>query len=213
MRVVNSLVGRFQSWNMENLPEEEAKQAIAQYAKHYDTRVHDQAIEQIWRLTDGDPLYIAALFSSRYNDKKDLTDPFTITEIYDKEMSPGGWIFSTWMEYMVKIFKDVNERNAKRMILYLFNQGRECTRKEIIQDLKLKEPEQQVEEKLQALVKADLIGQGRGLSRYTISRDKTYAWVFRGIFQEEIMDFVPDIQGEALRQMGIDNNEIGLYGS
>ena len=212
LRIVNSLVGRFDSWSMENLPEDEAKQAVIQYAKHYQTCIDDKALEQIWKLTQGDPLYISQLFSSRHNEKKDFTDPLTITEVYEKEMRPGGGIYSTWMEYMFKIFKDVNETNAKRIILYLFQQGRECTRSEIIRDLKLKESEQQVHDKLQALIKADLISQGGSFYRYAISHDKTYEWVFRGVFQEEIDHFVPDIQGEVLRQMGIQNYEIGLYG-
>ncbi|HOM55450.1 MAG TPA: hypothetical protein PKW46_07860 [Thermotogota bacterium] len=212
LRIVNGLVGRFDSWSMENWPEDEAKQAVIQYAKHYQTRVDKEAIEHIWKLTQGDPLYISQLFSSRHNEKKNFTDPLVITEVYEKEMKQGGGIYGTWMEYMAKIFKDVNESNAKRIILYLFQQARECTRAEIIQDLKLKESEQQVQEKLQALIKADLISQGSGFYRYTISRDKTYEWVFRGAFQEEIDHFVPDIRSEALSQMGIRNYEIGLFG-
>src|SRR6056297_3609931 len=73
LRIVSSLTGRFQIYNLSNLPEEEAKMAMEKYAYYSETAIDEKAKEKIWRLTKGDPLYIKALFLSRYNDKKDYT--------------------------------------------------------------------------------------------------------------------------------------------
>ena len=62
LKIVRSLTGRFQSYPLENLPEDEAKKAIEKYARFMDTTINAEAKEKIWELTQGDPLYIKALF-------------------------------------------------------------------------------------------------------------------------------------------------------
>jgi len=73
LRIVGSLTGRFQTYSLENLHEEEAKEAMNRYADFRKTKINKAAKEKLWNLTRGDPLYIKALFMSRYNTKKDYT--------------------------------------------------------------------------------------------------------------------------------------------
>src|SRR6056297_77405 len=73
LRIVSSLTGRFQVYSLENLPEEEAKEAIERYAIFRNTKINEEAKENIWRLTEGDPLYIKALFLSRFRTQTDYT--------------------------------------------------------------------------------------------------------------------------------------------
>src|SRR6056297_1196185 len=210
LKIVRSLTGRFQSYPLENLPEDEAKEAIEKYAHFMDTKMNAQAKEKIWDLTQGDPLYIKALFLSRYNQAKDYTVDDNIVDVYEKEISEGE-IYTTWMEYMLNTFDTVNKTNSKRIMLYLFNQGEEKTRDEIIKDLKLPYTDQEAEEKLNALIAGDLISQGHSAYDYTITRDKTYELVFRRIYQKEIDHFVPDIKGEIRKALGKDNYQKGKF--
>ena len=210
LKIVRSLTGRFQSYPLENLPEDEAKKAIEKYARFMDTTINQETIEKIWELTQGDPLYIKALFLSRYNQAKDYTVDDNIVDVYEKEISEGE-ISTTWMEYMLNTFDTVNKTNSKRIMLYLFNEGKERTRAEIIHDLKLPYTDQEAEEKLNALIAGDLISQGHSAYDYTITRDKTYELVFRRIYQKEIDHFVPDIKGEIRKVLGKDNYQKGKF--
>jgi hypothetical protein len=67
----------------------EAKEPIARYATFTQTKINGESLEKIWELTRGDPLYIKALFISRYNKKKDYTHDENIIEVYEKEISEG----------------------------------------------------------------------------------------------------------------------------
>jgi len=210
LKIVGSLTGRFQTYNLSNLPKEEALEAMDRYAAFMRTTIDDEAKEKIWQLTKGDPLYIKALFMSRYNREKDYTVEENIVDVYEKEISSGE-IYATWMEYMQKTFSSVNKVNSKRILLYLFNQGRERTRAEIIKDLKLNYTDEEMEEKLNALIAGDLISQGSTAYRYEISKDKTYELVFRRVYQDEIEHFVPDIKADIRKTMGRNNYTKGKF--
>jgi len=97
---------------------------------------------------------------------------------------------------------EANERDAKRIMLYLFQAGKERTRARIIKDLKLDITDSELKTKLQKLIKADLISYGSTASRYVIAKDKTYELLFRRLFQKEIDNSVPDIRKELSREMG-----------
>src|SRR6056297_72734 len=211
LRIVSSLTGRFQVYNLENLPEDEAKLAMEKYAVYSGTTIDASAKEKIWRLTEGDPLYIKALFLSRFKTHKDYTKEDNIVEVYEREIEKGGEIYWTWMEYMLKTFHSVNKINSKRIMLYLFNQGQERTRDQIKKDLNLPYTDEELEEKLEALIGGDLISHGKSHFDYKITEDKTYDWVFRNMYQKEINHFVPDISKEIKRAMGKENDMKGKY--
>jgi len=159
LRIVGSLTGRFQTYPLENLPEDEAKEAIERYASFTRTTIDKEAKEKIWQLTRGDPLYIKALFLSRFNRSKDYTIDDNIIQVYEKEIQQGE-IYGTWMEYMYKTFNSVNKVNSKRIMLYLFQEGEERTRAQPKKALHLPSPDEEPERKLDALIKGDLISQG-----------------------------------------------------
>src|SRR6056297_1883433 len=210
LQIVGSLTGRFQTYRLENLPKEEAKVAVERYATFMQTKTNQQAHEKIWELTMGDPLYIKALFMSRYNKEKDYTIDENIVKVYEKEIRQGE-IYATWMEYMQKTFNTVNKANSKRIMLYLFNQGEERTRAQIIKDLKLNDTDETVEKKLNGLIAGDLISQGESAYDYTVTNDKTYELVFRRVYQKEIDNFIPDIKTEIRKMIGKDNYTMGKF--
>ena len=210
LEIVRRLTARFEENVLENLPEEEAKEAIWKYAEIFHTKIDDVGVDKLWNLTSGDPLYIKALFSSKHNTKNDYVQEDNIIEVYTQEIT-SGLIFKTWGEYIAKIFAEVNKRNAKRLLLYLFQAGEERTRAQIIKDLKLDMTDSELETKLQKLIKADLISQGETNFDYKIGKDKTYELVFRHLFQKEIDNFVPDIHKELRQEMGRTNYEKGKF--
>ncbi len=210
LEIVRRLTARFEENVLENLPEEEAKEAIRKYAEFFKTKIDDIGVEKLWNLTNGDPLDIKALFSSKHNTKKDFVQEDNIIEVYTQEIT-GGQIFKTWGEYIAKIFLEVNKRNAKRLLLYLFQAGEERTRAQMIKDLNLAMTDSELETKLQKLIKADLISSGSTAFRYAVAKDKTYELVFRGLYQDEIENFIPDIRIELLQEMGRTSYEKGKF--
>jgi len=210
LKIVRSLTGRFQTYNLGNLPKDETDKAVEVYAEASNTSINNSAKEKIWELTRGDPLYIKALFLSRFNIEKDYTEDENIIDVYEQELSKGE-IYTTWMEYMLNTFDTVNKINSKRIMLYLFNQGQEKTRDEIRRDLKLPYTDQEAEEKLNALIAGDLISQGSSAFRYKVTKDKTYEMVFRSVYQDEIEHFVPDIKAEIRKLIGKENYIKGKY--
>jgi len=111
----------------------------------------------------------------------------------------------------VKVFLEVNERNAKRIMLYLFQAGEERTRAQMIKDLNLDMTDFDLQMKLLQLIKADLISFGSTAFRYVIAQDKTYELVFRRLFQDEIDHFIPDIRKELRQEMGRTSYEKGKF--
>jgi hypothetical protein len=210
IKIIPHLTGRFAEYALGNLPEEEGKEAARRYATATRTRIDETAVEKIWNLTQGDPLYIKALFTTRYNETKDYTNEDNIIATYTEEITRGE-IYKTWIEYIAKVFYEVNEKNAKRLMLYLFQAGEERTRAQMIKDLKLDMTDFELEKKLYQLIKADLISQGETNFDYKIPKDKTYELVFRRIYQKEIDNFVPDIRKEIRQEMGKTNYEKGKF--
>ncbi|HRW92990.1 MAG TPA: hypothetical protein P5560_08610 [Thermotogota bacterium] len=210
IRIIRRLTDRFIENTLENLPEDEACEAINMYANFSGTHIDQTSIQRIWNLTRGDPLYIKALFFSRFNSSKDYTNVENIVHTYELETTRGE-IFKTWMEYILKVFHEVNQVNAKRIMLYLFQAGEERTRAQILKDLKLDMSDSDLESKLQQLVRADLVSQGQTAFDYRVSPDKTYELVFRQRYQKEIDHFVPDIRAEIKRQMGRTSVEKGKF--
>jgi hypothetical protein len=210
LRIVMSLTGRFQTYPLKNLPEAEAKEAIVKYANFMQTKIDEDTKSKIWQLTRGDPLYIKSLFISRFNQKKDYTLDENIVEVYEKEIQQGE-IYGTWMEYMLKTFNTVNKINSKRIMLYLFQEGEARTRLQIKKALKLPYTDDELENKLEALVKGDLISHGQSHFDYKVTEDKTYELVFRNIYQKEIEHFVPDIEKELKKEMGRNSYSKGKF--
>jgi hypothetical protein len=69
------------------------------------------------------------------------------------------------------------------------HRDREFTRKELLEELKLEMTDGELEKKLKALVKADIIGQGASNFRYRGVNDNIFDKVFRGVYEEEIREF------------------------
>ncbi len=184
------MTGRYTAKILKNLPLEEAMEAVYAYSSIYKIPVTEETAAYIATVTDGDVYYIARLFRSDY-EHKDLTDMDCIDDmiLYETRTTEkeNGEIARMWFEYLYDATSKVNDKNGKRIILYLAKQeNNERTRKEIKEDLNLDMTEAELEKKLDTFIQADILSYGQTRYRYKGLGDTFFEIVFKGMYQEEI---------------------------
>jgi hypothetical protein len=184
------LPARFYYEYLENMPEDEAVEMVYKYSTFFDVPITQETAYLTVKLTQGSPFYISSIIRSRYRDK-DLTTVKGLTDTLEFEtLDKRGNIKATWMEYIASAFKKVNGKNAKNIVLYLCqHRNREVTRQELLEKLPLDMDDAELEEKLEALVKGDIISQGPTHFDYRGVQDNIFDKVFRGVYEKEIRDF------------------------
>ncbi len=195
------LPARFKYEYLENMPEDEAIEMVYKYSRFFNVPVTEETAYSMAELAEGSPFYTSSIIRSSYR-QKDLTTVKGLTDTLEFEtLSDRGTIKYTWMEYVSEAFKQVNGKNAKKIVLYLCqNREREVTRKELLEKLPLDMDDVELEDKLKALVKADIIKQGISNFRYRGVSDNIFDKVFRGVYEEEIGDFDVGVIGKEYRE-------------
>ncbi|MCI0471852.1 MAG: hypothetical protein L0Y73_09350, partial [Candidatus Aminicenantes bacterium] len=202
MNLLQSMLpARFIYFPLEDLPQDEAVEMIFKYSQVYRIPITEEIAFLMAALTEGSPFYISSLFRSLYP-KKDFTSLEGLNQTLEFEiLDKQGIIKNSWMEYIAAAFSKVNNRNAKRIVLHLCkNKSRELTRKEIIDDLQLSLTDEAVEEKMKALVHADIVKQGQTNFDYRSVQDNIFDKVFRGVYQKEIDTFDISIIGKEINR-------------
>jgi hypothetical protein len=184
------LPNRFRYEFLENMPENEAVEMIYKFSNFFDVPVTEQTAYLMFKQTEGSPFYISSLIRSRFPGKDLTTMNGLIDTLEFETLDRRGNIKLTWMEYVLSTFKKVNGKNAKKIVLYLCqNRDREVTRAELLKKLNLGLEDSELEEKLEAMVKGDIISQGASNFRYRGINDDIFDKVFRGVYGEEIQGF------------------------
>ena len=197
------LPSRFWYKYLKPMPENEAMETLYNYSRFFEVPVTDETAYLLVGLTEGNPFYISAVIRSRYPDK-DLTTLDGLSRTLEFEtLDDEGIIKLSWMEYISRAFPQINDRNAKNIVLHLSkHRDREFTRKELLEELKLEMTDSQLEKKLKALAKADIINQGQTNFDYHGVKDNIFDKVFRGVYQKEIQHFdVGEIKKEYYEQL------------
>jgi hypothetical protein len=195
MKELSSLLpARFRNKLIKNMPEDEASELLYKYSRFFDVPVTEETAFSLVRITEGNPFYISAVIRSDYPDK-DLTSIGGLTGTLEFEtLDDQGLIKLSWMEYMAKAFPEINDQNAKNIVLHLSKyRDREWTRAELREALNLEMTDGELERKLKALVKADIINQGQSNFDYRGVRESIFDKVFRGIYEKEIRKFDPKV--------------------
>ncbi len=184
------LPGRFIEYGYDNMPMDETIEMVFKYAQMYEMPVTEQTALMIGELSEGNPFYVSALFTSTCREP-DLATPDGLLAVMEYETRhKKGNIRNTWMEYVHSVFSRVNEQNAKKIVLYLCkNRERRVTRKELLEKLDLGMTDYELEKKLHALVKGDIIEEGTSNFQYQGVEDNIFDKVFRSVYQEEIEAF------------------------
>jgi hypothetical protein len=184
------LPNRFRYEFLENMPENEAIEMVYKYSQFFDVPITEQTAYLLFKQTEGSPFYMSSLIRSRFPGKDLTTVKGLIDTLEFETLDHRGNIKATWMEYVSATFKKVNGKNAKKIVLYLCqHRDREVTRAELLKKLNLGLEDSQLEEKLEAMVKGDIISQGASKFRYRGINDDIFDKVFRGVYGEEIQDF------------------------
>jgi len=192
------LPARFRYYPLENMPQDEAVELVYKYSRFFNTPVTEETVYLIAQMAEGSLFYISSIFRSLYQ-RKDLCTVKGLTETLEFEtLNNQGNIKLTWMEYVTKAFNQVNDRNAKKIVLHLFkHKDRELTRKDLLEQLNLDMTDEELENKMEALVKGDIIDQGQTHFDFRCVQDNIFEKVFRGVYQKEIEHFeVGDIKKE-----------------
>jgi hypothetical protein len=191
MKELSSMLpARFRNKILKNMPENEAIEMLYKYSRFFEVPVTEETAYLLISLTEGSPFYISAVIRSNYPEK-DLTTMDGLTRTLEFEtLDDQGAIKSTWMEYIARAFPQINDRNTKNIVLHLskYRDG-ELTRKEILEDLNLDMSDGELEKKLKALVKVDIINQGQTNFDYRGVKDNIFDKVFRGVYEKEIREF------------------------
>jgi hypothetical protein len=184
------------------LAKEEGLQAVYQYANFFDEPITNETAVQINELCMADPFFIYCVIHSEYEDK-DLTTPEGVVGTVNYEISDDhAEMFLTWGEYLVKILDEVNNRNAKNLLLHLNKHNdRYWTPKELKQELNLSLDVNEIQKELIILWKIDVIDRGSSSIDFRGLQDGTLNLVLRRCFEKEIEGFAPDFPKEFSQQI------------
>ncbi len=183
------LPGRFLKDPLGNLAENEAVEMIYKYSLIHNIPVSEKTVWLMARLTEGNPFYISALFRSKYPGR-DLTAAEGVRKILEFEtLNLDGSINATWMEYIDSAFPRINEVHAKDIVLYLSkHRDRRVGHGELKKKLGLEMSDPELEKKLKAIFRSDIIEEDQGL--YRGIRDNIFDKVFRRSYSDDIHHFV-----------------------
>jgi hypothetical protein len=202
MKELNTMLpARFRNKFLKNMPENEASELLYKYSRFFNVPVTEETAYLLIGLTEGNPFYISAVIRSDCPGK-DLTTLDGLTRTLEFEtLDDQGIIKTSWMEYISGAFPQINDRNAKNIVLYLSqHRDRELTRQDLMNALNLEMTDGELEKKLKALVKADIISQGRTNYDYRGVGDNIFDKVFRGVYEKEIHEFDVRIIGKEYRE-------------
>ncbi|MCP5107577.1 MAG: hypothetical protein GY950_29585, partial [bacterium] len=191
MNELNTMLpARFKYEYLENMPEDEAVEMVYKYSHFFEVPITEETAYMITQLSEGSPFYISSIIRSRCREKNLTTIEGLTGTLEFETLDQRGSIKTTWMEYVSSAFQQVNGKNAKNIVLYLCrHRDREVTRLELLEKLPLNMDDAKLEEKLKALVKADIISQGQTNFDYRGVRDNIFDKVFRGVYEKEIRAF------------------------
>ena len=207
------MTGRYREWQLRGLADDEALEAVYNYATAYRMPVTDETAPYLAEVCDNDPFYIAATIENR-RWEKDLTTKEGVREALALETVLGqGEIARVWREYLLAAFAEVNDANARKIVLYLArHEPEERDRRQIRDDLELDLTDNELEKRLHQLVKADILADGSSNFRYRGLGDRIFAMVFRRIYGEEIERVSEDaIEDDFKRQLATARRQAARY--
>jgi hypothetical protein len=209
------LPGRFQTLPLKNLPEDESLEMIHKYSKLYQITITEEIAFLIAQIAEGNPFYISTLIQSNYM-KKDLTTKKGLLQTLEYEtLNTNGMIKKTWKDYFRATIKKINSTHAKKIVLYLCkHKHRLVSKNEIRTQLHLPMTDDQLDNKMEALLRADIINRGNFGYQYQAVSDNIFEKVFISEYASDVDDFTPEQISHAYEEMlsQMQNNYFKLLG-
>ena len=181
------LYGRFMYFFLDKMPKDDLVEMVLKYSYDRNIPVTEKTAYILAEVSEGNPHYISAIFDSYY-EKKDLLTEQGIKKTLEYEVTRGV-INTAWMEYIDAAIPRINDSYAKKIVLYLSqNRHRKIGRTELKEKLGIKLSDPELEKKLRALNKADIIDSDGGM--YMGVQDNVFDKVFRGLYSDDIDKFI-----------------------
>jgi hypothetical protein len=191
---------------------DEGLQAVYQYAQFYGEEITNETAVQINELCMADPFFIYCVVHSEFEDKDLKTSSGVINTVNYEISDNTAEMFLTWGEYLNKILDQVNNRNAKNLLLYLNKHSdRYWTPQQLKKALSLDLEVNNIQNELVILSKIDVIERGTSFIQFRGLQDGTLNLVLRNCFEEEIEGFVPDFPKEfsqAIEKLNAENRSL-----
>jgi hypothetical protein len=179
------------------LEPEEGLEAVKMYSKHFDEQTTEASQKQINALCLSDPFFISCVIQSDFKHKDLTTDQGVIDTVHYEISDSNSNMSGTWREYIDQTLEDINNTNAKRILLHMSKDpNRIWIPKELIDTLHLDISEQDLLNRLRKLEKADLIKKGNADLEFQGLNDGTLHLVLRSRYAREIHDFDPDVRND-----------------
>jgi hypothetical protein len=184
------------------LSEDEGLQAVYKYAEFYDEPITNDTAMQINELCMADPFFISCVIISDYEDK-DLTTSEGVIGTVNYEISEeNAEMYLTWGEYIHHTVNEVNDKNAKNILLFLSQNNEEYfTPKDLKEKLGLDLEINEIHKQLIILKEADLITRAVSNIDFKGLEDGTLNLILRKSFEKEIKEFAPDLKQEFVDQI------------
>ena len=179
------------------LTEDAGLQAVLRYANYDNSPITIENAALINQLCMSDPFFISCVIQSDYPDK-DLCDQEKILKTINYEITNKyAELSMNWGEYIEQTVKRINDSHAKHMLLHMSKHNdKEFTPRQLKDELGLPLSPNEIQERLQQLVKSDLIAEGASDIDYHGLKDGTLNLVLRNRFQKEILSYAPDFVDE-----------------
>ena len=211
--ILSHMTGRYLEWHLEGFTDEEAIEAVYNYAYTYQVAITDETAPYVAEVCYNDPFYIAATIFNR-PDEKDLTTEAGVRDALALETIAGkGEIARVWREYLLGAFSRINNVNSRKIVLYLAaHEPEERTRAQILEHLDLTLTDDELEERLYKLVMADILAQGSSNFHYKGLGDRIFAMVFRRLYGAEIERItVGEVERDFKRELAAAKGRISVH--
>ncbi|MDM8522058.1 hypothetical protein QUF80_01700 [Desulfococcaceae bacterium HSG8] len=179
------------------LTPEKGLEAVYRYSEYFGEPVTNETALLISELCMSDPFFISCVIQSNYQDR-DLTTEEGVAATVNYEITDRYSEMSrTWGEYIQLTLARVNDRDAKAILLHLSRHSdRYWTPRELKDALPLDISPDDIRERLNLLVEADVIKWGSSDIQFRGLQDGTLNLILRSRFEEEIAEFAPDMRQE-----------------
>jgi hypothetical protein len=179
------------------LTPDEGLQAVYRYAQFCEEAITNETAVQINELCMADPFFIYCVIQSQYREK-DLTTQEGVINTVNYEISDNKAQMSlTWGEYLEKTLDRINNKNAKKLLLYLNKHNdRYWTPQQLKDEIPLNLELDEIQKELIIFSKIDVIERGASRIQFRGLQDGTLNLVLRNWFEEEIEGFAPDFSKE-----------------
>ncbi len=179
--------GRLKRHHMQtSLTEEEGLESVYRYADYFGEPITNESALLINSMTGADPYFISCVMKNDSGEFDLTTRQGVEGAVQYETIGPSAEMAGGWRTYFEKTLKQINQVNAKKILLFLTkNNQEEFIPKQIKERLKLDISQAEILRQLEIMREADLIQARREFLRYFGLRDGTFSHFLRQWFSHQ----------------------------